>query len=88
MSLESADTLELRDRYTYLVHKYVDLAMKLIPQLDEFGRYKKELEFLTAEFARRGVQFDDPEALTKLVEQELKRNTDGNQETDTKEGNS
>ena len=73
MSIEDADTLELVDRYNYLIKKYGELALELVPMLDKFGKYKKELQLLTVEFVNRGVNTKDPESLTKLVKDELEK---------------
>jgi hypothetical protein len=78
MSLEDTDILELVDRYNWLVQKYAPLALELAPKLEEFGRYKQELQMLTTEFARRGYTPEDPESLTKLIEEAIKkRETEG-----------
>ena len=85
MSLKGADILELKDRYDWLVQKYVALAVELAPKFEEFGRYRKELQLLTVEFVDRGYENKDPHSLTKLVEEEIqKRETkvDVNQEAD------
>ena len=68
MSLAHADVLELLERYEFLLHKYVPLAAELAPKLEQFGKYKKELQILSTELASRGVTPDEPESLRKLVE--------------------
>ena len=80
MSLESADVLELMDRYTFLIHEYVKIAEELAGKLEKFGKYKQELQALSVEFVRRGVKPQDPQSLKKIIEDEiLKRGikTDG-----------
>jgi len=80
MSLDGADILELKDRYYYLMTKYVELAKELAPKLDKFGKYRKELQLLSVEFIKRGVSLEDPDGLKKLIEEELekrKQMTDG-----------
>jgi hypothetical protein len=76
MNLETVDVLELKDRYNWLVQEYVKLATELAPKLEQFGRYRKELQFITAEFVRRGVNVDDPESLKKLIESEIEKRSD------------
>jgi hypothetical protein len=71
MSLEDADILELTDRYNFIVNEYVQLAVKLAPLLEKFGKYKKELEALTVEFVRRGVTAENPKGLASLIQEEL-----------------
>ena len=90
MSLEDTDILELQDRYFYLIPLYVQLAMELAPKIEKFGKYRKELQLLTAEFVRRGVSTSDPEGLTKLVEEELtkRKQIDGEQKNDSSTGHS
>ena len=73
MSIESADTFELVDRYNYLIQEYVKLAGELVPKMEKFGKYRQELQALTVEFVRRGVNVSDPEPLKKLVEEELQK---------------
>ena len=73
MSLEHVDTLELLDRYNFLIKKYGELALEIAPLLDKFGKYTRELQLITVEFSNRGVKADDPESLTKLVQEELEK---------------
>lgn len=87
MSLEDADIIELTERYNFLIQKYVDLAVELAPKLEKFGKYKRELQLLSVEFVRRGVDVRDPESLTNLVAEELKKRegkqADGTQQSIT-----
>jgi hypothetical protein len=55
MSLDDTPLMELKDRYVYLVQKYLQIAPELIKKIEEFGRIKKELEFITAEFIKRNA---------------------------------
>lgn len=81
--IKDADTSELVDRYNYLVEKYVELATELATKLEKFGKYKKELQVITAEFVDRGFDYKDSESLTKLIEEEIKkRENNGEQEID------
>jgi hypothetical protein len=73
MSLEEADILELKGRYYSLLQKYVDLSIELAPKLDKFGRYRKELQLLTVEFANRGVTMEDPVELVKQMKDEAEK---------------
>jgi len=77
MSLKDADISELECRYNYVVKEYVHLAVDLAPKLEKFGKYRKELQLLTAEFIDRGVRVDDSNSLTQLIEKEIqKRNAE------------
>jgi len=73
--LEDVDIFELRDRYSFLIGNYADLAIELAPKLEQFGKYKKELELISAEFISRGAEPDDPESLKKLLEGEIAKRT-------------
>ena len=70
MSLEDADTFELKDRYDFLIQKYVLLAKDLVPMLDKFGKYRQELQLISVEFQKRGVNVEDPQSLVELLEGE------------------
>lgn len=86
-SLENADTLELLDRYKFLIKKYSELALELSVKLDKFGKYRNELQLLTVEFSKRGVTAEDPESLKKIIEQELEKRKNGITQTDNTERN-
>jgi hypothetical protein len=73
MSFENVDTSELVDRYDFLIKKYAELALELVPLLDKFGKHKKELQLLTVEFVNRGVDVKDPEKLSMLVMEEMNK---------------
>lgn len=73
MSLEHSDILELKDRYTFLMEKYATLALEVAPQLDKLGKYRKELQIITAEFVRRGADIEDSEFLENLIKEELQK---------------
>jgi hypothetical protein len=85
-SLENVEFLELLDRYNDLLVRYVSLAKDLSPQLEKFGKYRKELQLISVEFVRRGFKPDEPESLVKLVESELERVKNVVQTTDSSEG--
>jgi hypothetical protein len=72
-ALQSTDTLELVDRYNNLIKKYVELSVELAPKIEKFGKYRNELQILSAEFVRRGFKVDEPEGLKKLLEEEIKK---------------
>ena len=72
------DVLELKDRYDDLSKKYVDLALKIAPLLEQFGRYRKELEFIMKEFSRCGYTPKTNEDLVKIVEEEIKKRSSQN----------
>lgn len=73
MSLKDADTLELLDRFNYLVGKYVPLAVELAPKLEEFGKYRKELQLIVGELAIRGIKPKEPEELKKVIESAIEQ---------------
>lgn len=75
MSLEETDILELRDRYDYLIKKYVELATQIAPLLDKFGKHRQELQLISLEFQKRGLIADNPEELTKLIEDAINKRT-------------
>ena len=79
MDLKSFDLLELVDRYNYLAEQYVKLVIDLTPKLDKFGKFRQELQVLSAEFAERGYKAETPEKLKKLIEDEINKreNQDG-----------
>jgi hypothetical protein len=66
MALEDTPLIELRDRYVYLVDRYITIAPELIKKLEDFGRIKKELELITAEFIKRNATQDIQDQLKKL----------------------
>ena len=70
MAIESADNLELIDRYRFLIVEYVKLAPELATKLEQFGRLKKELEVITAEFIKRKVNIEDLDKEIKKEEKE------------------
>lgn len=86
MSLKEVDVLELRDRYDYLIKKYVDLATQIAPLLDKFGKYRQELQLISLEFKERGLMADNPEELTKLIEDAIKKRNVDAQKASTSEG--
>ena len=44
MNLEDVDIAELRDRYDFLVEKYIPLSIEIANLLDKFGKYRQELQ--------------------------------------------
>jgi len=76
VSLKDCETVELRDRYLFLMEKYVKIAQELAPLLDKFGKYREELQVLTVEFVERGFSVDDPESLVKIIQQEIAKKED------------
>jgi hypothetical protein len=76
MSLKDAETIELLDRFDYLVHKYVPLAAELAPKLEKFGKYRKELQLIVVELQERGVQPKSHEDLQRVVEQAIYKEVD------------
>jgi hypothetical protein len=84
MSLKDTDTLELLDRYGFVAEKYVKLAIELAPKLEKFGKYRKELQVLTAEFVERDLKIEGTEDLESLIKEEIgKRSEQVDVKTDT-----
>ena len=71
--MEDLVLLDLIDRYTFLSKKYGDLALELAPKLEQFGKYRKELQFIVDEMSKRGIKPDDPENTKKIIEEELNK---------------
>ena len=53
MSLESAETSELVDRYKILILDYQRLSIELASHLEKYGKVRKELQILLDEFVKR-----------------------------------
>jgi hypothetical protein len=68
MGIEDSDTLELQDRYSYLIKDYANSAKKLAEVLESFGRKRKELQLISAELLKRGVKQEE----NKEIESEIK----------------
>ncbi len=71
MSLKDTDTLELLDRFDYLVQRYVPLAAEIAPKIEKFGKYRRELQHIVVELQDRGVQPKDHEDLKGMIENVL-----------------
>jgi len=71
MSLSEVDTLELVDRYYFLVKEYAKVAESLVPIMNEFGKTRKEIESIVLEISRRGEAVEEPEKLKKEVEEKI-----------------
>lgn len=71
MGLKETDTLELLDRFDYLVRRYVPLAAELAPKIEKFGKYRKELQLIVVELKERGVQPQNHEDLQTIIENAL-----------------
>jgi len=71
VSLEDAHTMELTQRFDFVMEKYVNLAAEIAPKLEEFGKYRRELQLLVSEFERRGVSHNEPESLKKVLEEAM-----------------
>jgi hypothetical protein len=63
---------ELLHRYNSLIGKYVELAKELAPKLEQFGKYREELQYISIEFKKRGFDPQIPESLSIMLEEELK----------------
>ena len=57
----TGDTLELIDRYSTLIKKYIELSSILAEKLESFGRLRNELQLLTVELKSRNVNLDKVE---------------------------
>lgn len=86
-NLETTDLLELVDRYNYLIKLYVPLAAEIAPKLEKFGKYRQELQIISAEFVRRGYKAEEPESLKQMIEAALEKKN-GITQTDQTQGNS
>jgi len=73
MTLNNSETIDLLDRFDYVAKKYVPLAAEIAPKLEQFGKYKRELEAIVVELKSRGVEPQDSEELTQIIEEELKK---------------
>ena len=81
MGLEDCDILELEDRYNYIAKKYVDLAKELAPKLEEFGRYRDELQTIVLEYVNRNKQPPQTDSLEEEIKNEIERHQN-DQDTD------
>lgn len=70
--IENVDILELLDRYNLLLKEYVELSIELSGKLEKFGRIRNELQILTVEFKKRGVEPKDPQELIEFFENKVK----------------
>jgi len=68
MALKDTDTLELLDRFDYLVQRYVPLAAEIAPKIEKFGKYRRELQLIVVELQDRGVEPKDHEDLKSMIE--------------------
>lgn len=71
--MSDLDLVELADRYSVICKKYGELALELAAKFEEFGRYRNEIQFIIAEFAKRGTKLDDPESIKEILEKELEK---------------
>jgi hypothetical protein len=75
---------ELLYRYEKVLPKYVELAKELADKLEQFGKYKEELQLITVEFDKRGFDPTIPDALVSFLQSEIdKRKTDAKDTTST-----
>jgi hypothetical protein len=76
--MSDLDLLELIDRYTHISTKYGSLALEIAPKLEQFNKYRKELQYLVEQIEKKGVKPQDSEAVKKMLEEELeKRKNEG-----------
>jgi len=59
MSLESAETGELIDRYKGLILDYQRLSVELASYLEKYGKIRKELAILIDEFEKRKINIEE-----------------------------
>jgi hypothetical protein len=79
--MSDLDLLDLIDRYSFLSTKYGTLALELAPKLEQFNKYRKELQFLVEQIEKKGVKPQDSEGIKKIIQEELdKRNSEGKKE--------
>lgn len=64
---------ELLYRFNSIIPKYIELAKDLAEKLEQFGKYKNELQALVVEFDKRGFDPQVPESLLSLLEKEIKQ---------------
>jgi hypothetical protein len=64
---------DLVDRYNSLIDKYVPLAIEIAPLMEKFGKYRQELQIISAELVKRGFNASEPEKLFTLVEEEIRK---------------
>lgn len=67
MSLEGRELSELKDRYFYLIEKYVELSKELVKKFEKFGKYREELQLISSEFAKRHHSVEDPKNLEEEI---------------------
>lgn len=79
--MNDLELLDLVDRYTYLSKKYGDLALDLAPKLEQFGKYRKELQFILEQMKKKGLDPQDSEKIKELLEQELQKMSASKQES-------
>jgi hypothetical protein len=70
---KDVDTSDLLSRYQDLIEKYVKLAQEIAPKLEKFGKFRLELQAITAEFLNRGVIPQDSESLIKIMQEEIEK---------------
>lgn len=78
--MTDTDLQQLKDRYFFLLEKYTDLSLDLAKKLEEFGRIRKELQYIVAEFAKNNQEAPDPKHLQDKIEQFLSESKDAQKE--------
>lgn len=86
MAINSADTLELLARFDYVAEKYVPLAAELAPKIEQFGRYREELQKILVELVNRNVQPETREDLVAIIQGELDKRGKTDEELHQMEG--
>ena len=64
---------EILARYNILISKYTQLALEIAPLLEKFGKYKEEIQLITAEFVKRKFIPEDPQQLMDKITEELEK---------------
>lgn len=81
MSLDIADTLELKDRLDTLIDEYSQLSLDIAKKLERFGKVRAELQLIVVELKKRGEKPEPSEEKRKNIEARLK-----DAKSDTSEG--
>lgn len=87
MTISNVDSIELLERFNFLIQQYVPLAAELAPKFEKFGKYRKELQAICVELKNRGIVPEEPEHLKQTLEDLLKtRGIQSNEEHPEMEG--
>ncbi len=59
--LDTSSDLELKDRFTQLIGKYIQSLPSLISALESFGKIRKELQLISSELQKRQINVENLE---------------------------